>query len=153
MEGRALGVEIPIWVLFGEQRLRDGIDIDRPALYRRMTTVKELPTTEPPTVGQFAEAFKRQTDAGNDVVAVTVGAKLSETFANANEAAKPYGHRVRVVDSRCASALLGLLVREMVGAIRAGGDAATVAAAGDRERLRGQAYFAIPDVAFLGRTG
>ncbi len=153
-EGRALGVEIvPIWVVLGEQRLRDGVDIDRAALYRRLATVKELPTTEPPTVQQFADVFKRQVDAGNDVVAMTVAAKLSGTYANACEAAAPFGAKVRVVDSKCASALFRLVAMEAVGVIQAGGDQAAVATAGDRARLRGQAFFAIPDVAFLGRTG
>ncbi len=153
-EGRALGVEIvPIWVVLGEQRLRDGVDIDRAALYRRMATVKELPTTEPPSVEQFAEIFKRHVDAGNDVVAMTVAAKLSGTYANACEAGAPFGPKVRVVDSTCASALFRLVAMEAVGALQAGGDQAAVAAAGDRARLRGQAFFAIPDVSFLGRTG
>lgn len=153
-EARALGVEVvPILVVLGEQRLRDGIDIDRAALYRRMETVKELPGTEPPSVQSFADAFKRQIDKGNDVVAITVAAKLSGTYANACEAAKPFGDKVRVVDSTCASALLRLVALEAIAAARAGGDIADVVAAGDRTRLRGQAFFAIPDVSFLGRTG
>jgi DegV family protein with EDD domain len=153
-KGRALGVEVvPILVVIGEQRLRDGIDIDRATLYRRMETVKELPGTEPPTAQAFAAAFKRQVDAGNDVVAMTVAAKLSGTYANACEAAKPFGSKVRVVDSKCASALFGLLAMESIAAARAGGDVEDVVAAGDRARLRGQAFFAIPDVSFLGRTG
>jgi DegV family protein with EDD domain len=153
-DGRALGVEIvPILVVVGEQRLRDGIDIDRTALYRRMETVKELPTTEPPSVQAFAEAFKRQVDAGNDVVAMTVAAKLSGTYANACEAAKPFGDRVRVVDSTSASALFRLQAMEAIAVARAGGHADAVVQAGNRARLRGQAFFAIPDVSFLGRTG
>lgn len=153
-DGRALGVEIvPILVVVGEQRLRDGIDIDRAAIYRRMATVKELPGTEPPAVQSFADAFKRQIGAGNDVVAMTVAAKLSGTYANALEAAKPFGAKVRVVDSTSASALFRLQAMEAIAAARAGGDADAVVLAGDRARLRGQAFFAIPDVSFLGRTG
>lgn len=153
-DGRALGVEIvPILVVVGEQRLRDGIDIDRATLYRRMATVKELPTTEPPTVRAFSDAFGRQVDAGNDVVAMTVAAKLSGTYANALEAAKPFGDKVRVVDSTSASALFRLQAMEAIAVARAGGDADAVVQAGDRARLRGQAFFAIPDVSFLGRTG
>lgn len=153
-DGRALGVEIvPILVVVGEQRLRDGIDIDRAALYRRMATVKELPTTEPPTVQAFADAFERQVAAGNDVVAMTVAAKLSGTYANALEAAKAFGIKVRVVDSTSASALFRLQAMEAIAVARAGGDADAVVQAGDRARLRGQAFFAIPDVSFLGRTG
>ena len=153
-DGRALGVEIvPILVVVGEQRLRDGIDIDRAALYRRMATVKELPTTEPPTVQAFADAFERQVAAGKDVVAMTVAAKLSGTYANALEAAKQFGDKVRVVDSTSASALFRLQAMEAIAVARAGGDADAVVQAGNRARLRGQAFFAIPDVSFLGRTG
>lgn len=153
-DGRALGVEIvPIIVVVGEQRLRDGIDIERAALYRRMETVKDPPTTEPPTVKSFADAFKRQVDLGNDVVAMTVAAALSGSYANAVEAAKPFGSKVRVVDSKSASALFRLQAMEAIAVARAGGDADAVALAGDRKRLHGQAFFAIPDVSFLGRTG
>lgn len=46
-----------------------------------------------------ADVFKRLVDASNDVVAMTVAAKLSGTYANAREAAQRFGAKVRVVDS------------------------------------------------------
>ncbi len=153
-EARTLGVDVlPITVVLEERRLRDGIDIDRDALYRRIETVKELPKTEPVTVAEFAAAFKHRVDAGDDVVAMTVSAALSGTFANAVEASRPFGAKVRVVDSRSASMLFRLQALESIAAAKAGGSISDVVAAGDRRHLHGQAYFAIPDVAFLGRTG
>lgn len=153
-EARALGVDVvPIWVVVGEQRLRDGIDIDRAALYRRIATVKELPKTEPATVEQFAGAFRERVEAGDDVVAMTVSSALSGTYANAVEAARPFGDKVKVADSRSASLLFRLQALEAIAAAKAGGSQADVIVAGDRTRLRGQAFFAVTDLSFLGRTG
>ena len=36
-EAQRLGIEIvPVWIIFGEERFRDGIDIDRATFFSRM---------------------------------------------------------------------------------------------------------------------
>ena len=36
-EGQRLGIEIiPVWIIFGEERFKDGIDIDRETFFARM---------------------------------------------------------------------------------------------------------------------
>src|SRR6185312_12192340 len=87
-QAREYGVEVvPLWVIFGNERLRDGIDISRDAFYRRFAESKELPHSEPLDAGGFETIFRRHVDAGRDVVAPIVGSKLSKTYENAAAAA------------------------------------------------------------------
>ena len=98
-------------VSFGEKVYTDTIDITLEELYANVKKVGSLPHTAavPPT--DFEEYFKKQIEAGYDVVYVGLGSKLSTTFQNAHIAAQscPEG-RVFLVDSDSLSSGIGLLV-------------------------------------------
>ena len=68
---------IPLYVHFGEQAFKEGIDISNEQFYERLRGVATLPTTSQPSVGEFHEVFKELTDAGHDVVALTVSSKCA----------------------------------------------------------------------------
>ncbi|HEY5341792.1 MAG TPA: DegV family protein [Candidatus Aquilonibacter sp.] len=147
------GIEIvPIWIIFGDSRLRDGIDIDRETFFARMAA-GELPTTQPPSQAQFAEVFGRAVNAGNDVVMVTLSSQISECFANATQAASAFGGRVHVVDSRGASGLETLLALYAVELAKAGTPASEIARRLSPGVLKSASFFAVPDLSVLGRSG
>jgi DegV family protein with EDD domain len=153
-EARRLGVDVvPIWLLFGDRRLRDGVDIDKATFFKRMAEVEELPKTEPPSSAEFGEVFGRLVASGHDVVALILAATLSQTFENARLAAAAFAGKVRVVDSKAGSVLLKQAVVRASELVREGKSADEVAAGVDRAKLAGQAYFAMPDIRFLGRSG
>src|SRR5271165_5280543 len=82
-EAGKLGIEIiPVYIIFGQERLRDGVDIDRATFYRR-TNAGEVATTEPATVDDYKSAYARAVNAGNDVVLISLSAQISKTYENA----------------------------------------------------------------------
>ena len=97
-------------VSFGEDFYKDGIDIKLEDLYKKVKEKGELPHTSavPPT--DFEEYFKKQIEAGFDVVYVGLGSKLSTTFQNAYIAKQSCPEdRVFLVDSMSLSSGIGLL--------------------------------------------
>ncbi|MDE2480965.1 MAG: DegV family protein [bacterium] len=149
---RAGIVVVPITIIFGSERLRDGVDLDRRAFAKRIAA-GELPTTEPPSVEDYRQAFDRAVKAGNQVVLLTVSAKISKSFENAKAAAAAFAGAVEVVDSLCASGGESLLAIYAMELAKAGNNAATIAAKLQPSSLKRASFFAVWDVTHLGRTG
>lgn len=147
------GIEIvPVYVVFGTERLRDGVDIDRPQFARRVAA-GEKPKTEPGTVDDFTAAFSRIVGSGNDVVAITLSSQISKSFEHAKAAAAAFGSRVHVVDSRAAGGLESLLAIYAAERAKAGDSASAIVAKLERDGMKTAAFFAVPDLTALGQTG
>ena len=143
---------IPVWIALDGKRLRDGVDVDRDSVLARIGA-GEVVRTEPPSVQDFTQAFTRATAGGNDAVMIVLSSQISQSFAYASEAAQAFGGRVQVVDSRGASGLESLLALYAVELMHSGLDAAQIAKKIDPSTMRTAAYFAVPDVSVLGRSG
>jgi DegV family protein with EDD domain len=153
-QAREHGVDVvPIWILFGSERLRDGIDITRTSFYERLATAKDLPRTEPPDTAAFEAAFAAAVDAGNEVVAPVVSMALSDTFKNAAAAAAKFGSKVRVWDSKTVSG--GLYLQAMVAGemAKAGASTGDIIAVLEHGRGVQHGYVISPDLTYLGRSG
>jgi DegV family protein with EDD domain len=99
---------VPLYVRFGADSYRDYVDIGPAEFYERLRTAEELPTTSQPTPQDFAAAYEEL--AGLDrVFVLTVSAKLSGTYASAQQAADETAGRVRVIDTATASAAITML--------------------------------------------
>jgi DegV family protein with EDD domain len=152
-EATSLGIEVvPVWILLGEERLRDSIDIDRATFFRRVAA-GEIPKTESPSQAQFHEVFARLTAAGDDVVAIVLSSKISQSYANALAAANEFGAHVQVVDSLGSAGAETLLSLYAVELAKSGKSAAEIAKAVNPKAVKSAAYFAMHDVATLGRSG
>jgi hypothetical protein len=108
---RAHGIRVvPLMVVFGDEALRDRVDIDADRFVERLRD-GERPTTSQPPPKAFIDAFSAAAEDGETVLAVILSSALSGTFASAEAAAKRMdGTRVVLVDSLGASMTLGLLV-------------------------------------------
>lgn len=104
---------VPLYVRFGADSYRDYVDIGPAEFYERLRTSEVLPTTSQPTPQDFLAAYEEL--AGFErIVSLHVSAKLSGTFASAEQAAVESGGRARVIDTATASAaitMLGLAVQ------------------------------------------
>jgi DegV family protein with EDD domain len=145
---------MPLWLLWGDERLRDGVDIDPPAFYRRLREARTLPTTSQPSAGEF-EQFFRQANAGSDgIVAVLVSSKLSGTVASARMAqAQLPDLDVRVVDSLSVSMSLGFIVLAAARAAAAGRPLDEVVAVAEEMRDRAHILFVVDTLEYLHRLG
>jgi DegV family protein with EDD domain len=112
--------EVPLYVRFGDESLRDHVDIDPTSFYERLASATELPTTSQPTPQDFLSVYEELTAAGFErIYSLHLSAKLSGTHQSACVAADELGGDVvRVVDAETASlavALLALAVQRRLG--------------------------------------
>jgi fatty acid kinase fatty acid binding subunit len=100
-EASKFGLEVvPAMIMFGGQTLRDGVDISRSELYRRMATQGILPTTAAPSVGSFEEAFESMLGRGyKKILSLHPANTLSGIFNSAHTAAASFPGRVEVLES------------------------------------------------------
>jgi len=99
---------VPLYVRFGADSYRDYVDMGPAEFYERLRTAEELPTTSQPTPQDFAAAYE-ELGGLERVLVLTVSAKLSGTYASAQQAADETGGRVRVIDTATASAAITML--------------------------------------------
>ena len=110
---------VPLSIIFGKDRLRDGIDIQPRDFYQLLETSLDHPNTEPPPEAEFFEHY-HELLVEQDVVSIHISAKMSETAAHAREAARrgsrSFDHlpaersdfALETVDSQTVSIGLGL---------------------------------------------
>ncbi|HSL65737.1 MAG TPA: DegV family protein [Gaiellaceae bacterium] len=100
---------VPLYVRFGEESFRDYVDLGPQDFYARLRSAPELPTTSQPTPQDFLAVYE-ELGGYERVLSLQISSKLSGTFASAELAAGQVGgDRVRVLDSRTASAAIAML--------------------------------------------
>lgn len=84
---RALGITVvPLTVQFGAESFLDGVAITPARFYELLTTSNEHPRTQPPAADAFAICFAERL-ADQDIVAVHLSSKLSQTVTHASAGA------------------------------------------------------------------
>jgi DegV family protein with EDD domain len=151
---RAHGIHVvPMTLVFGEEALRDGIDIDAATFLKRLRA-GEQPTTSQPPPAAFIDYFGRAAEDGESVLAIPVGSTLSGTFASAETAAKRFANApVTMVDSLGASLLQGLLVLRGSELAELGWSAQRVATELTRIRQQSSIFFTVDVFDNLLRSG
>jgi len=106
---------VPLYVNFGTESYKDGVDLTAHEFYERLRTSSELPTTSQPTPGDFLAVYEGLADRYDRIISVHLASNLSGTFQSANTAAEQLGGaRVRTIDSESASvaaSMLGLAIQ------------------------------------------
>jgi DegV family protein with EDD domain len=96
---------VPLYVNFGADSYRDGVDLTAPAFYDRLRAANETPTTSQPTPGDFRAVYD-ELGGYERILTLTLGSTLSGTHQSAVTAAD---ERVRVIDTESASVGITLL--------------------------------------------
>jgi DegV family protein with EDD domain len=145
---------IPLYVHFGEEAFKEGIDITTEQFYERLRTSANLPTTSQPSVGEFHEVFKELIDAGHEVLALTISSKLSGTWNSAMGALEMLpGAPISVVDSLCTSLAMYMLVESALERIAAGATRQEVAAHLEELKGRLKILFVVDTLEYLAKGG
>ena len=145
---------IPLWLIWGDERFRDRIDIEPPAFYRRLRDSKTFPTTSQPSAGEFEEFFRQAGGEADAVVGVFISSRISGTVPNAQAAlAQLADLDIRVVDSLSTSMGLALVVLATARAAAAGKSLDEVAAVAEDMRDRVHILFAVDTLEYLHRGG
>ena len=110
VDGAGLHI-VPAYVRFGDEQLRDGVDITAAQFYARLETKQdEHPTTSQPSPGDFASVFSDVLEKHERIISVHISSKFSGTYASAVQGARevdPDGGRITSIDSNTASMTTG----------------------------------------------
>ena len=96
---------VPLYVNFGTESYRDGVDLTAAEFYARLPTSETLPTTSQPTPADFRAVYD-ELEGYERIFSIHIAASLSGTFESAGLAADD---RVRRIDSETASAAITML--------------------------------------------
>ena len=100
---------VPLYVNFGTESFRDGVDLTASEFYEKLRTSSDLPTTSQPTPGDFLAVYE-ELGGYERILSIHLAANLSGTFQSAGTAAAQLGDgRVRTIDSETASVATTML--------------------------------------------
>ena len=146
----------PQVLIWGEQTLNDGVDIQPQEFYARIKTAKVMPTTSQVPIPTMQKIFSDLIEKDYEVLGIFISAKLSGTMQSALQAREALGTRaekVQVLDSNTTSMAMGF---QILAAARAAADGANLTeakAVAEKARERTGVYFAVDTLEFLHRGG
>ena len=118
-----LGITVvPLYVHFGTEAYRDGIDLTTKDFYRKLVQSKTSPTTAAPAPGTFAKVYDRLAQETDEILAIFISSKLSATYEAAVEGKelRKSEPRLEIIDSLWVTMGLGLIVISAAKAAQAG---------------------------------
>ncbi|MGI6094078.1 MAG: DegV family protein [Lachnospiraceae bacterium] len=125
-EAQALHVSmVPDKVIFGDMEYRNMTEITADEFYGKMASVKELPTSSSPSVGDFVRAFKEAARDADEILCLMITSKMSGCYSTAVAAAgtvKRQGLKVPVYvyDTQQCSHGMAQMVRAAVKMAKSG---------------------------------
>ena len=93
---------IPMEISFGNETYFDGVTLSRNEFFEKLIETDIFPKTSQINKFRFEEQFEKSVKDGSEVLCIVMSSKLSSTYQSAADAAKKFGGRVRVVDSKNA---------------------------------------------------
>jgi len=118
-----LGITVvPVYVRFGEEVYRDGIDISHEELYQKLVESPVHPSTSQPPPSDFTDVYRKLAKETDEIVSIQVTGKLSGTYDSALQGRElaPAGCHIEVIDSLSVSMGLGLMAMAAARLARAG---------------------------------
>ncbi len=147
---------VPINIHFGTESYKEGVNMDWDLFYRRIDELGIIPTTSQPSVGEFAEVYRRLAGEGADVIISThVTGKLSGTYQSAVMASQEVADEVKVYphDSLAGSAVLGLACVEASRMAREGRSPEDIIARLDEIRSRANVLLTLENLEYSRKSG
>lgn len=108
-----LGISIvPLYVYFGSESYRDGVDINPDEFFRRLEKGPVHPTTSSAAPGDFAKVYEKLGDDAEGIVSIHLSSKVSATYSSALQGKDMVSTKkcpIEVVDSRLVTIPMALL--------------------------------------------
>jgi len=147
---------IPLAVVWGEEVLRDGVDITPQDFYARLSNSKIMPTTSQLTVVQIQEVFESLLAKGCEVLAMFISSKFSGSYQSAMQARQEIAgadDKIAVVDSCFTTMAMGWPVLTAARLAQAGESLENVRKAAEHARENSGVLFVVDTLEFLRRGG
>jgi DegV family protein with EDD domain len=145
---------VPLYVHFGEEAFKEGIDLSDEEFYARLKEAPALPTTSQPSAGEFHQVFEELTEAGHEIVTLTISSKLSGTW-NSAMAAKDMlpDAGISVVDTESTAVGLHLMVNAAVEAAAAGATRQEIVEQIEKIKKTSRLWFVVDTLEYLAKGG
>ncbi len=144
---------VPLYVTFGTQSYKDGVELTAHEFYERLRASSELPTTSQPTPADFLAVYE-QLGAYERILSLHIASNLSGTFQSAGTAAAELGDgRVRTLDSESASVAISMLALAIQRRLERGTTDEEIDELVARYRREHGLLFTVDTLEFLARGG
>jgi DegV family protein with EDD domain len=151
-----LGITVvPLYVHFGTEAYRDGVDLKTEEFYKKLVANKSLPTTAVPGLAVFAQKYDELARDTDEILVVALSSKLSVTYETELKAIELMTRkcRVEVIDSQAGCVALGLIAIAAAKAANAGAKLDDVLNLTRQNIHRTSIYFAFDTLEYLKRGG
>ena len=144
---------VPLYVNFGTDSFRDGVDLTADDFYARLRTTTQMPTTSQPTPADFLAVYSELAQYER-ILSLHLAANLSGTFQSAETAAAEVGGgRVRTIDTETASAGITMLGLAIQRRLERGTTDEEIDALVERYKQEHGLLFTVDTLEFLARGG
>lgn len=151
-----LGITVvPLYVRFGNEIFRDGIDLAVEDFYKRLTKSPAIPTTTAPSPADFYGAYSKLALEDSEILSIHISTKLSGTCSSAimGRERMQEGCKVEVMDSMTTSMGLGLIVVAAAKAAKAGASLKDLSAMVKQAISRSHLFGLLDTLEYLSRGG
>ena len=98
---------IPLYVRFGMEAYRDGVDLTTEEFYRKLASSKTLPTTATLSPGEIAQVYDKLAEETEEILSIHLSSKYSATYEVALRAREQMRKKCRVELIDSLSAIMG----------------------------------------------
>ncbi|MFD1178437.1 DegV family protein [Paenibacillus puldeungensis] len=145
---------VPLYVTFSENTYKDGVDLNTPELYRKVSETGRPPKTAAPSPADFIQAFTPFVEEGQQILYISLSTELSSTYQNALIAAEEFPEgQVTVFDSLNLSTGIGLQVMKAVHAASEGQSVPEIVKLLHKVRPQVETEFVIDSLDYLYKGG
>jgi DegV family protein with EDD domain len=153
-EGLGITV-IPLYVRFGSEVYRDGVDLTPDEFYKKLVTNRRLPVTSTPAPGEIAEVYDRLAEETDGILSVHVSSRMSATYEVAHQGREQMKKKCRVelIDSLSGAMGEGLVAIAAAKEALSGADLDHVAGRAREAVAKSHVYMCFDTLEFLRRGG
>ena len=147
---------VPQIVIWGEESLRDGVDILPDDFYKRLAKSKVMPTTSQASIVSMKSAFEELVEQGYEVLGIFISSKLSGTMQSAQQALEmlpKIAGKISIIDSNSTAMAMGFHVLTAASAAQAGETLLECLKLAEKAQAHTGVYFVVDTLEFLHRGG
>ncbi|HOP73745.1 MAG TPA: DegV family protein [Bacillota bacterium] len=146
---------VPLNIHFGDEVLKDGVDIWSEEFYHRLKNEAVLPTTSQPAPGEFLKVYESIGEPGDTIISIHISGEMSGTVRTARIAADMLEDKLKihVIDSRYVCMALGMLVLRAAKLAKEGASPEVIIAEVERLSKELAVYFTVNSLEYLSRNG
>jgi len=146
---------VPINIQFGTETYYEGVTIDPSTFYKMIEETGIFPTTSQPSVGEFAQVYRRLAKDADSILSIHVTGKLSGTCQSAELAKQEVADEVEVhvFDTLGGSAGMGFMCVEAARLIQAGRSVEEILHRLEEMRERINIFLTMDTLEFVRRSG